>query len=310
MENAIALLDIAMLNGAGLSLVVLGILISIRFLGYPDLTCDGSFTLGAALYATLSLQGANTLLSLLLVLGVGALAGGATSFLNQHLHIGKVVSSIIVMLLAILLVPYFAGGGTIGLLGTDNLFSDLTDWDRSLGDWLALSTPIHFITVAAFYVITIILTWLVVGYFASSTGLQIRYLGSAGSPTFLSPRRRRLLTYVGLCLGNATIALGGALEAQKNGGFNQHMGTGMLLIGLTVLILGESLVKVVIRRDYISLRHYLVVVLLGTLIYTLGIQVLLHFDLLFFDVKLATTLLLLVLVAGASLRHSNRAQLF
>jgi len=51
MANVISILDSAVYNTPSFLLITLGVLISIRFAGFPDLTVDGSYTIGAALYA-------------------------------------------------------------------------------------------------------------------------------------------------------------------------------------------------------------------------------------------------------------------
>lgn len=45
LTDIVSILDASLYNSTGYFFVVLGILISIRFLGFPDLTVDGSFTL-------------------------------------------------------------------------------------------------------------------------------------------------------------------------------------------------------------------------------------------------------------------------
>ena len=56
--------DAAVYNATGMVLVALGLLISIRFLNFPDLTADGSFTIGAGVYAALASTGGSTVVSL------------------------------------------------------------------------------------------------------------------------------------------------------------------------------------------------------------------------------------------------------
>ena len=56
------------------SLVALGLFLSYRTLDVADLTTDGSFTLGAACSAVLTIQG-QPVAGLLLALAAGALAG-------------------------------------------------------------------------------------------------------------------------------------------------------------------------------------------------------------------------------------------
>ena len=115
--SAISVVDSTVYNSLGLLFVALGGLISIRFAGYPDLTIDGSFTMGAAAYAVLTKLGHDAHVSLPTALAVGAVSGVLTATLNI-LGVGRIVAAISVYVLLIVLSPYVAGGATIGLLHT------------------------------------------------------------------------------------------------------------------------------------------------------------------------------------------------
>ena len=110
--------------------------------------------------------------------------------------------------------------------------------------------------------------------------------------------------------GNALVAIGGAVETQRRGGFTNNMGTGMLLVGLAVLILGEALIKSIRRREYLQLREYIWAVLVGCAVYAAGVQALLALQLQFVDIRLLTALLLLVLLGFAGRVHSSSTRLF
>ena len=78
------------------SLMVLGLFISYRILNIPDLTVDGSFTLGAAVAVVATLAG-HPVLGLLLAALAGAAAGFVTALLQTRMKIQPILAGIITM---------------------------------------------------------------------------------------------------------------------------------------------------------------------------------------------------------------------
>ena len=69
-----ALLIGALTIGAILSLLALGVFVSFRVFDFPDITADGSITLGAAVTAALIVRQADPVLATIAGCGCGALA--------------------------------------------------------------------------------------------------------------------------------------------------------------------------------------------------------------------------------------------
>jgi len=295
-SNIVSLLDGAIYNGVGLYFVVVGIIVSIRFTGYPDLTVDGSFTVGAAFYSLVIKSGSNIGFALLVAMFVGSLAGMLTSFVNQHLKIGKIISSIIVTIILILIVPYFTHGVTISLLRAESFFSKFNTIDfnitQSLFPGAAFSLHLLFNT---FVILIALVATLFLWWFTSNTkiGIQLRYIGAAKNPGLITRKYRKYYIYLGLGLGNLFVAMGGAIEAEKRAGFNQNMGFGILLIALAILLLGESMIKARKKRDYLYVKEYLMAAAIGAIVYSFGVQLLLASNIAFLDVRLSSTLFLL-----------------
>ncbi|MCK4555713.1 MAG: hypothetical protein KAT83_03835, partial [Candidatus Aenigmarchaeota archaeon] len=310
--ETISLLNLALYNSTGYLFVVAGILISIRFMGYPDLTVDGSFTFGAALYAIAVYHGYPLFLAFLFAALGGALAGLMTTSINRYLAIGKIMSSVIIMLGLLTIAPHITGGSTIGLLNNKHLLAAIQNWDLKLA--LMFNThgdiSLHLGFVTLFLLIWIILATAIGFLFSTRIGVQMRYLGSANTPGLLSHKQQNRLLLLGVALGNSMVALGGAIEAERKGGFSINMGLGIILVGLACLVLGESLVKTRIRRDEMYVKEYLLAVLLGVFIYSFVLQLLLRLGLTFFDVRLTSVFFLLVLLAIAARKHPNTGRLF
>ena len=83
--------------GLILALLALGVFISFRIFHFPDITADGSITLGASVAAVLLVSGTDPLLATSLAFVCGTLAGATTGILHTKFHIHKLLSGILVM---------------------------------------------------------------------------------------------------------------------------------------------------------------------------------------------------------------------
>jgi putative tryptophan/tyrosine transport system permease protein len=310
--NLLIIGDAVAFNSTGLLFVVLGVFVLIRMAGFPDLTVDGSFTIGAALYSVCLIGGLNTPLALL-VAGIGGATGGfLTWMINDRFGVGKVVSSVLSMIILILTAPYIAGGSTKSLLNVISFHSRIDTLDARISQAIIGTAPYQTHIVFS-------LVWLslfgVAGTAAilvlrTRPGLRFRYGGSAASPTLVPKPERRRLLLCGLVAGNAIVGVGGAIEAQRRGGFTNNMGTGMLLVALAVLVLGEALVKSFRKREYLTMSEYSIAVVIGCFVYSAGIQGLLALHVDFVDLRLLTAIFLLLLLGIAGQAHSSSTRLF
>lgn len=304
--------DAAVFNATGLLFVVLGVYCLIRVTNFPDLTVDGSFTIGAALYAVALVQGWPIPSALLLAALGGAGGGLLTFFINAQLGVGKVVSSVLSMIILVLSAPYVSGGSTKSLLDLQTMYAAIDYADSQISRIVigARSYQLHPVFSSLWLVSYAALSLLVFKILGMRPGLQLRYFGNAHNPTLVPPRERRLLLAAGLCAGNFLVAIGGAIEAQRRGGFTLNMGTGIILVALAVLVLGESLVKSVRKREYLYLGEYAFAIILGTIVYCVGIQALLSLQIAVVDLRLLTAIFLLLLLAYAGYFHSSTTRLF
>ena len=83
-------------------IMAMGLLITYRILDFPDLTVDSSFPLGAAVSATLTLQGVAPWLTLL----IGCAAGGIAGLITGLIHVKCRVRDLLSGLPSGLLIPF------------------------------------------------------------------------------------------------------------------------------------------------------------------------------------------------------------
>ena len=86
-------------------IMAMGLLITYRILDFPDLTVDSSFPLGAAVSATLTLQGVAPWLTLLIGCAAGGIAGLITGLIHVKCRVRDLLSGIITMTWAVLHQP-------------------------------------------------------------------------------------------------------------------------------------------------------------------------------------------------------------
>jgi putative ABC transport system permease protein len=87
----------ALTIGVLLSLLGISVFISFRVFNFPDLTCEGSFTLGAAVAAIMLIGGSSPLTATLAAVLTGAVAGTVTGITHTRFKINDLLAGILVM---------------------------------------------------------------------------------------------------------------------------------------------------------------------------------------------------------------------
>lgn len=213
------------------SLVALGIFISYRILNIADLTVDGAFTLGAAVSAVMTAAG-HPLAGALLALVAGALAGLATALLQTKLKVQPILAGIITMTaLYSINLMVMGGKSNIPLLKKETLFTLASRFLPEGFYKLALTLGVAAVVSVALAV-----------FLRTQLGLSIRATGDNRDMVSSSSINPAFTTTVGICISNAIVALGGALLAQYQMFSEITLGTGMVVIGLASLIIGEVII--------------------------------------------------------------------
>ena len=203
-------------------LVALGVYLTMRVIDFPDLTVNGSFTIGAAVTSSMIISGSNCYLATLCSIVAGSLAGLLTAFLNLKCKIQNLLSSIIVMIglhsinLRIMEKP------NIVFLDNITIYSQ----DSSL-----------FVTIIIVAVSSIALSY----FLNSEIGLGIRVTGRNPLMASAYGVNNNNSIYIALAVSNGLAALSGAMLSQLQGFADISMGNGIIVIGLASVIVGERL---------------------------------------------------------------------
>jgi putative ABC transport system permease protein len=235
--------------GLILALLALGVFISFRIFAFPDITADGSLTLGAAVAAALIAQGHSPWAATVAAMFAGALAGGVTGGLHTRFQINGLLAGILVATALYSVNLHVMGKSNVPLLDARTVSTDLVALARRVS---GPAETLHVlgrevqtrdaVNLAAIVVLVALVAWLMDRFLRTSLGTAMRATGD-------NPRMIRALGVdvgrmitVGLMISNGLVALSGALLAQYQGFADVQMGIGMIVTGLASVILGQSLV--------------------------------------------------------------------
>ncbi|WP_040214339.1 ABC transporter permease [Clostridium polynesiense] len=265
-------------QGLIFSIAALGVYITYKILDFPDLSVDGTFPLGAAVAAACIVRGINPFFASALALISGCLGGLITGILHVKFKITNLMSGILVMIGLYSVNLRIMTKANIPLFGTSTVFSEGIE-------------PL--IIISAFFVIVKLILDLFLntklGFLLKAAGDNEQLVTSLG----VSKNRVKI---IGLMLSNGFVALSGAIMAQQQGFADIGMGTGIVVMGLAAVILGESILK---RVKVIKLSTKVV---FGAVIYKAVVALALQVGLEPTDLKLITAL---IVVAALALNNSS-----
>jgi len=288
------LLPFSLYEGLVFGFVAIGVYLTFRVLGFPDLTVDGSFTLGAAVAAVLIANGVNPFLATLAALGAGLCAGLATSLLNTKLRIPALLASILVMVALYSINLRIMGGANVSLLREVTIFDQVSEF-------LGVSTRIAYQLVVAAVLATIvffILNWFLrteIGLALRATGDNEQMVRGAGVDTDKT-------TILGVSIANGLVAFSGGVVAQGQGFSDVGMGIGMIIMGLASVIIGEALFRPK------GVARLLLAALGGTFVYRLVISTALRMGMRATDLKLITAVIVIIAMAIPYLQKKIRGE--
>lgn len=233
------------------ALVAIGVYITFKIIDFPDLTVDGSFTLGASVSSAMIVSGNDPFYSTFIAMLCGAASGGVTGYLNVKWNILGLLAGILTMTALYSINLRIMGRPNIAIIDSATIFGE---------------ESIILVTL----IITVVLIILLTRFFASDFGLAIRAVGInhiVSSAYGISVGKMKI---VALCISNSIVALAGAIFAQSQGFADISMGTGTIIIGLASVIIGEALLHP--KRVIIGL----ITCAIGSILYRIAIALALN----------------------------------
>jgi len=243
------------------ALVALALFLSFRVLNIADMTTDGAFTLGCAVSATVAVAG-HPLLALPAAMLAGACAGSVTALLQTRLKIPSILAGIITNTgLYTVNLAVMGFSSNVNMMRTPTLFTLVQPF---LGSFYKL-IPAAVIMAVVGIALTLFLK--------TRLGLSIRATGDNPDMVRASSINTGFTITIGLMLSNSMTALSGAILAQYQKTADINLGTGMVIIGLASLIIGETLLP----KGKMWMKALSVV--LGSVLYRFIIAIALRLDL-------------------------------
>ena len=254
------------------AIMVLGVYISFRILNFPDMTVDGTFPLGAAISAKLLTLGVNPYLTLLVALVAGAAAGAITGLIHVKLKVKDLLAGILVMTALSSVNLRVMGKSNIPLFEEDNIFNT---------EYSMMITIVVLILISKF-----LLDYLLKTKF----GFALKALGDNENLIVSLGLNEEKYKIYGLMIANAFVAFSGAVLAQYQGFADVGMGTGIIVIGLASIIIGDTLFGK--RRRLAGTT----IVIIGSILYRGVIAVTLSMGMDASDLKLITSVIVIVIL--------------
>ena len=254
------------------AIMVLGVYISFRILNFPDMTVDGTFPLGAAISAKLLTLGVNPYLTLLVALVAGAVAGAVTGLIHVKLKVKDLLAGILVMTALYSVNLRVMGKSNIPLFEEDNIFNT---------EYSMMITIVVLILISKF-----LLDYLLKTKF----GFALKALGDNENLIVSLGLNEEKYKIYGLMIANAFVAFSGAVLAQYQGFADVGMGTGIIVIGLASIIIGDTLFGK--RRRLAGTT----IVIIGSILYRGVIAVTLSIGMDASDLKLITSIIVIVIL--------------
>jgi putative ABC transport system permease protein len=213
-------------------LLAMGIYISFRILNIPDLTAEGSFTLGVAASAMATLSG-SPWLGLAFAFLCGMAAGAVTGLLQTKVGIHAILAGILTMSgLYTINLAVMGASSNVSLIGKPTLFQQLFTALAPLG-----KDGVKLLVGGALAILVLLaLIW----FFKTHLGLCIRATGDNEAMVRSSSINSSAMKIAGLAVSNGCIALSGGIVAQYQGYADITSGIGILVVGLASVIIGEA----------------------------------------------------------------------
>ena len=233
-------------EGLFYALLAMGVFISFRILNTPDLTTEGSYTLGVAVSAVLTVAG-HPVLGLVCAFLAGALAGSVTGVLQTKVGIHPILAGILTMSGLYTINTAVMGGKPDVTLTKTTIFNKLYEVfninlqafnkDRAA---FTMAKEITVLIVAAVLATAVLIA--LIWFFRTHVGLCIRATGNNEAMVRSSSINAGGMKILGLAVANGCTALAGGVMTQSGGFATISNGAGVLVVGLASVIIGEAII--------------------------------------------------------------------
>jgi len=283
----------AILQGLCLSAMAFGIFISMKIFNIPDISTDGTYTLGGVISGFYISQSYNGFAIVGLVILGGALAGAITGIIHTKLKVNALLAGILVMTALYSINLSILGQSNLPLLNFDILFTVINLFQNpTYNTFLIVFTIILILLMSLTYVLK------------SDFGLAMRATGNNQIMIRALGVNTDTMKIIGLAIANSLTALSGYLMTLLQGFADINMGIGIVIVGLGSVMMGETLI------NFFNIKNItivLLIVILGAIVFQLVLAFALSLGINPNLLKLITAAFVLLIV-GLPRFISNKAE--
>jgi putative tryptophan/tyrosine transport system permease protein len=273
----------ALLQGLCFSGIALGIYISMKIFNIPDITTDGSYTLGAAVTAVMLIHHLPGYIILPAAMISGGIAGAITGLIHTKLKVNPLLAGILVMTALYSVNLTVMGRSDLPLINTPSIFTAVN---------LVSDPNQNTLIILAFFVLIVTL---LIGYLLKTDfGIAMRATGNSETMVRALGVNTDRMKIIGLAMANALTAVSGYLITQLHGFADINMGIGIVIGGLGSVIIAETFIN---WFNITSIWFSLVLVLTGAIIFQMVLAVTLSIGVDANLLKLVTAVFVLLIVS-------------
>ncbi len=282
-----------LIQGLCYACIALGIYISMKIFNIPDITTDGSYTLGGVVTAIMLTHHLPSAIILPAVLLAGAISGAVTGIIHTKLKINALLAGILVMTALYSINLTLMGRSNIPLINTSSIYTLIN-----------IATNPSYNTFWILLVVVGLIT-LLIGYLLKTDfGIAMRATGNSETMIRSLGVNTDRMKIIGLALANALTAMSGYLITQFQGYADINMGIGVVIIGLGSVIIAETLIN---WFKITSVWLSLLLVLSGAIIFQLVLAITINIGVDANLLKLVTAVFVLLIVSLPRLSFKNDA---
>jgi putative ABC transport system permease protein len=263
--------------------MAMGIFITMKVFNIPDITTDGSYTLGATVTAVLLMRHWPVMLTLPICMSAGALAGVCTGLIHTKLKIDALLAGILVMTGLYSINLIILGRSNVPLINIPTIFSYLSFFGNDIYNQL-------FIAFILIFILVVVLNYIL----RTDFGIAMRATGNNPAMTKALGINNDRMKIMGLAIANSFTALSGFLVAQYQNFSDINMGIGIVITGLGTVLIADALR---IWFNVSKIGGQLLLVLVGSLLFQLVLAFTLSLGIDPNLLKLVTALFVLLIVA-------------
>jgi putative tryptophan/tyrosine transport system permease protein len=278
----------SILQGLGYTSLALGVYLSLRIFNIPDITTDGSFTIGGAVTAVLLLASINPFLVLVAAVIAGMIAGIITGLIITKLKVQPLLAGILTMTALYSVNLALMGRSNIPLVNVADIYT-ITGLHSSNAFITVMLVAVLILIAKQYYILR------------TDFGIAMRATGNSEAMVSAMGVHTGNMKIAGLAIANGLTAFSGYLITQYQGFADINMGLGIVISGLGSVLIGEAL----FRKVKNNILYGLIAVAAGSIVFRMIIAAALAIGLNPNYLKL-TTAVIVLLIVGITMNRSKK----